>query len=146
MAPVAALRAALTRISADAAELLSEATMTKLVKTLAAAHALLIALAFLPSSPVGGQTQPSVPTARTVNLTVEQRHVIKEIVKDLKIQDAGEVQVSVGEVVPNSVKLHPMSDDITRKVPQVKSHVFFVKDDRIVLVNPTDNKIADVID
>jgi hypothetical protein len=124
--------------------------MTKLVKTLAAAHALLIALALLPSSPVDGQTQtpnqPSVPTARTVNLTVEQRHVIKEIVKDLKIQDAGEVQVSVGEVVPSSVKLHPMSDDITRKVPQVKSHVFFVKDDRIVLVNPTDNKIADVID
>lgn len=124
--------------------------MTRLVKTLAAAQALLVALAFLPSSPVGGQTmtpnQPSAPTTRTVNLTVEQRHVIKELVKDLKVQDAGEAPIAVGEVVPSTVKLYPISDDIARKVPQVKSHVFFVKEDRIVLVNPSDNKIADVID
>jgi len=39
-----------------------------------------------------------------------------------------------------------MPAEIGTKVPQVKTHRFFVTADRIVLVNPNDNRIADVIE
>jgi len=41
--------------------------------------------------------------------------------------------------------LQPMPADIAQKVPQVKSHTFFVTDEQIVIVDPKDNKVADVI-
>jgi hypothetical protein len=90
--------------------------------------------------------QPS-PSATTVNLTLEQRHVIKEVVKDLQLQKApGSVPVSIGATVPQTVPLQTIPAEIGAKVPQVKTHRFFVTVDRIVLVNPNDNRIADVIE
>jgi len=89
--------------------------------------------------------QPAAAT-RSINLTVENRHVIKEIVKDLHVQNApGDMALTVGATVPQSV-VHPLPEQIAAKVPQVKSHVFFVKDDKIILVDPKDNKIVEVID
>jgi len=39
-----------------------------------------------------------------------------------------------------------LPEQIAAKVPQVKSHVFFIKNDKIVLVDPKDNKIVEVIE
>ena len=90
--------------------------------------------------------QPPAAATRSVNLTVENRHVIKEIIKDLKVQNApGNVALTVGATVPQSV-VHPLPEQIAAKVPQVKSHVFFVKDDKIALVDPKENKIVEVIE
>src|SRR5215212_8980959 len=87
--------------------------------------------------------QPAAAT-RSINLTVENRHVIKEIVKDLRVQSApGDVALTVGATVPQSL-VHPLPEQVAAKVPQVKSHVFFIKDDKIVLVDPKDNKIVEV--
>ena len=38
-----------------------------------------------------------------------------------------------------------MPADIAQKVPQVKTHTFFVIDEQIVIVDPKDNKVAEVI-
>jgi hypothetical protein len=35
---------------------------------------------------------------------------------------------------------------VFQKVPQVRNHTFFLKDDRVVIVNPRDNTIAEVIE
>ena len=35
---------------------------------------------------------------------------------------------------------------VGNKVPQIKSHEFFVKGNRVVIVSPKDNTIADVIE
>ena len=95
--------------------------------------------------------QPSGPTLppRSVNLTVEQRHTIKEIIKDMKVEDAGakNVPMSIGDVVSASaVQLRPMPVEVASKIPQVRTHSFFVKDGRVVVVDPKDNKIADVVE
>lgn len=83
----------------------------------------------------------------TVNLTVEQRHVIKELIKDMKIDRAtGDVALTVGGSVPASVQKHPFPQEVFQKVPQVRNHEFFLKDNRVVVVNPRDNTIADVIE
>jgi len=90
---------------------------------------------------------PTLPPQPTVKLTLEQRHIIKEIVKDLKLKDAvGNVSMKIGETVPQTVTLSPMPDLISQKVPQVKSHVLFVKDNQIVLVSPNDHKVSEVIE
>jgi hypothetical protein len=91
-------------------------------------------------------TEQPAATTRSINLTVENRHVIKEIVKDLHVQNAPDnVALTVGATVPQSM-VRPLPEQVAVKVPQVKSHVFFVKDDKIVLVDPKENKIVEVIE
>lgn len=88
-----------------------------------------------------------VVTTPSVNLTAEQRHVIKELIKDMKVEKAsGDMQLTVGGAVPSSVQKHAFPQEVFQKVPQVRNHEFFLKDDRVVVVNPRDNTIADVIE
>ena len=90
--------------------------------------------------------QEPVTTSHKLNLTLEQRYVIKEIVKDMKTESArAEFAPAVGDPIPATVKLQPMPADILRKVPQVKTHMFFITDEQIVIVDPKDNKVAEII-
>ena len=91
--------------------------------------------------------QPPIVATQTVNLTVENRHVIKEIIKDLHVQNAAnDVKMDVGTAVPQSVALQQMPARVAEKVPQVKSHEFFVQNDKIALVDPKNHKIVEVIE
>jgi hypothetical protein len=96
-----------------------------------------------------GTEAPTVaPAPRTINLTQEQRFIIKEIVlKDLNVAKArADAPETIGDAVPEIIDLHPMPPELAAKVPQVKSHTFFVKQDNaIVLVSPSDRRVAVVI-
>jgi hypothetical protein len=84
------------------------------------------------------------PAPRTINLTQEQRFIIRENVKDLKLTKAqASATETIGDRVPDNIELHPMPPEIANKVPQAK----FVKDgdNAIVLVSPSDRRVADVI-
>jgi Protein of unknown function (DUF1236) len=81
-----------------------------------------------------------------LNLTLEQRHVIKEVVKDMKIAPAATSVRSVGDAIPADAALQAMPSDISRKVPQVRTHRFLVTAERILIVDPKDNKVAEVIE
>ena len=87
------------------------------------------------------------PQPRTINLTQEQRFIIKENVKDLGIAKAPkDAPETIGDPVPTNIVLHALPSEVGAKVSQVRSHMFFIKDDNaIVLVSPTDRRIADVI-
>jgi hypothetical protein len=96
----------------------------------------------------GSEAPALAPLPRTINLTQEQRFIIKEIVlKDLNVAKArADAPETIGDAVPESVDLHPMPPELAAKVPQGKSHTFFVKQDNaIVLVSPSDRRVADVI-
>jgi uncharacterized protein DUF1236 len=100
---------------------------------------------------IGGAATAQTPGDRnvtpTVNLTLEQRHVIREIVKDLKVPEApAEAEMSIGATVPNNVSLQAVPPEIGSKVPQIRSHAFILKDGRVAIVDPKDKKIVDVID
>jgi hypothetical protein len=85
------------------------------------------------------------PTSK-LNLTLEQRHTIKEFIKDMKAEVASsKVQAVVGDPIPAGINPQPMPPDVAQKVPQVKSHRFFLTADEIVIVDPKDNKVAEVI-
>jgi hypothetical protein len=116
------------------------------------AHHAIVMVATLLCSGAGAMAQaPQAPTLEAptqpkVNLTLEQRHVIKEIIKDIKVQPAPPDQsIAIGTEVPQTVALQPMPADVSAKVPQIRSHLFFKKDDKVVLVEAKDRKIVDVI-
>jgi Protein of unknown function (DUF1236) len=98
-----------------------------------------------PAPPAAPQ-QEQVTTGPKLNLTLEQRFTIREIIKDKKAADApADVQAAVGEPVPPGVTPQPMPSDVAQKVPQVKAHRYFLTAQQIVIVDPKDNKVAEVI-
>jgi hypothetical protein len=103
-------------------------------------HARYLQLAQLP-------TDPPVSTKRSVNLNEEDRHTIREIVlKDRKVQKTPEnTKIAIGEAVPQGVSLQPMPDDVTRKVPQLKNNTYFVMGEEVVIVEPKDNTVAEIV-
>ena len=105
---------------------------------------LAVALLGLPATAAAQAPGEPVTTQPKINLTLEQRFTIKELIKDLNVPPApANTETSVGATVPASVKLSPMPAEVAAKVPQVKSHVFFVADGKIVIVDPKENKIVD---
>jgi hypothetical protein len=87
-----------------------------------------------------------LPPTPKLNLTLEQQHTIREFIKDVKGQaESAKVQPTVGDPIPAGINPQPMPADVAQKVPQVKSHRFFLTADEIVIVDPKDNKVAEVI-
>jgi hypothetical protein len=121
----------------------------RMIRIAAAASAAVLLGPWTAHAQAQSTTPPAIePAPRTVNLTAEQEFIIREIVlKDLNVPRAGpDAPQTVGDAVPATIELHPIPPEVAAKVPQVKSHAFFVKnDDTIILVSPTDRRVADVI-
>jgi hypothetical protein len=119
--------------------------------TAIAMFAACVALPVIALAQVPGTAPMPTPT-KTVNLTMEQRHIIKEIIiKDLKTpapsaQTAAKVTIKPGEAVPSGIALQPMPVEVSAKVPQVRTHSFFVENDKVIIVDPKDNRISTVIE
>lgn len=120
--------------------------MMKQMLTIAAVAAALTSFAPMTGAQAPDRTPPAAVTP-TVNLTVEQRHIVKELVKDLKVEKAsGDMQLAVGATVPTSVQMHPFPPEVGQKVPQIRNHQFFLSNDRVVIVSPRDRTVSDVIE
>jgi hypothetical protein len=104
------------------------------------------ARAQIPAAPTQQQA-PALPAQPKVNLTLEQRHTIKELIKDLNVPSAPKnTETTLGATVPAAIKLSPMPVEVSEKVPSIKSHLFFIEDGKVVIVDPKENKIVDAID
>jgi uncharacterized protein DUF1236 len=89
---------------------------------------------------------PAVAPAPRLTLTAEQEYIIREILKDANVQKENSAPETIGDVVPDDVKLYPLPAEVMQKVPQARSHMFFVKDDEVILVSSSDRRVADVIE
>ncbi|MGC2076584.1 MAG: DUF1236 domain-containing protein [Xanthobacteraceae bacterium] len=102
------------------------------------------------SSTVIAQTQlaPS-PTATPpiLKLTVQDEYVIREnLLTETNLPKQGSVTETIGDVVPQNVKLNPLPPVVVQKVPKAQGYQFFVKDgETVILVSPSDRRVADVI-
>lgn len=107
----------------------------------------LSALAQVPAPPNTNQVERS---AEAVDLTMEQRHIIKEIIiKAMKIEPqphTGSVPTRVGSTVPAGIPLQPMPVEVTAKIPQLKTHSFLVKDAKVIVIDPKNNKVAALVE
>ena len=89
---------------------------------------------------------PEVQTSK-INHTLEQRHVIKEVIKDMPVAKApSDAQVTTGSSAPSGAVLNSFPPEITGKVPQIKSHKFFVKGNQIVIVSSNGNDVVEIIE
>jgi hypothetical protein len=121
--------------------------MQRILKRFALAVAAPLIGALLLCTPGYSQAPKAPGATRTVNLTLEQRHVIRELVKELKVEAANEdLKVAAGDEIPGKVALQPVPPLIGQKVPSIKSHRLYVTQRQVVIVDPQDQKVVDVIE
>src|SRR5262249_57479996 len=65
-------------------------------------------------APQQGPSQDVLAPTPKLNLTLEQRHTIKEFVKDMKA-DAADVQAAIGEPLPPGINPRPMPRAVGRQ-------------------------------
>jgi hypothetical protein len=89
--------------------------------------------------------QPAISSRRTINLTEEDRHTIREIVlKDLKVQkESDAVKAAIGDPAPQGITTHEFPSMMLSKIPALKAHTYFVKGEEIYVVGA--GKIADIV-
>jgi hypothetical protein len=91
--------------------------------------------------------QSAAQNQARINITLEQQHVIRELLKDLRIEPSKlPAQPAVGDELPPDVNPQSMPSEIGLKVPQIKAHRLLLTADAIVIVDPKDNRVAEVID
>jgi hypothetical protein len=125
--------------------------MQRVLKRFALAVAAPLIGALLLCTP--GHTQnyaqaPKAPGAtRTVNLSLEQRHTIRELVKELKVETSkDDLKVAAGDELPGQIQLQPVPPLIGQKVPSIKSHRLYVTQHQVIIVDPADQKVVEVIE
>jgi hypothetical protein len=90
--------------------------------------------------------EPLVSSARTINLTEENRYLIREIVlKDPKVKKESGPPAAIGDPAPPGVATEPFPAELSEKVPALRSHRFFVAEGAVVVVDPKTNKVADIV-
>jgi hypothetical protein len=103
--------------------------------------------AALLSWPASAQAPKDPGATRTVKITLEQRHVIRELVKELKVTTAkDDIKVAEGDAIPGKVELQPVPPLIGQKVPSIKSHRLYVTQRQILIVDPQDQRVVEVIE
>jgi hypothetical protein len=83
----------------------------------------------------------------TLDLSATQQ---KDIWKDLSRHAASQTAPSgfnatVGEAIPTGVSTYPLPRQAARDVPAVKPYRYAMLQDKVLIVNPRDKKIADVV-
>ena len=112
------------------------------------AAAPLLCTAVLLSTPLlGTGLAQAQGTTRTVKITLEQRHVIRELVRELKVTAAkDELKVGEGDQIPGNIELQPVPPLIAQKVPSIKSHRLYVTASQILVVDPQDKRVVEVVE
>jgi hypothetical protein len=52
---------------------------------------------------------------------------------------------SIGQVLPNSVTLHSLPSNVASQVPAVRNYSYATVEKNILIVNPNDRKVVDII-
>ena len=90
--------------------------------------------------------EPIVSSERTINLTEENRYIIREIVlKDPNVPKAQGTRAAIGDLLPPGVATQSFPTDVSQKMPALRSYRFFVTDEEVVIVDPKSNKVADIV-
>ena len=93
-----------------------------------------------------------ISSQRTINLSEEQRHIIREAIfadrpqSDRQPNESGDkAAANIGDVIPPGVETHDFPELVSTKIPALKSHVYLIRAGQIVVVDAKDRKIADVV-
>jgi hypothetical protein len=92
------------------------------------------------------QSPLSTPGAQTkLQLSQQQKQQIGQALSGEQTQQAAGAQAQVGSKLPASMTTHPMPGSVTAQVPATKDFHFVKLQDRVLIVDPKDQMIAEVI-
>lgn len=119
------------------------------------AIALVAALSFAGISVASAATMPNAsaatrmaqPASDTLTLSNPQQHTAwKDLyVKSLNQKAPSGFEATAGAVVPSGVKIAPVTGKAASDVPALRPYDFAMAQHKLLIVNPTDKKIAEVI-
>jgi opacity protein-like surface antigen len=76
----------------------------------------------------------------------QQKSIWKDVSRQASNQSAPSgFNATVGTAVPSSVSTYPLPLQARRDVPQVRPYRYAMTQDKVLIVNPSDHKIADVV-
>ena len=128
--------------------------LPKLQKT-QTAIALVAALSLAGISAASAATMPNAsaatkmaqPASDSLSLSSPQQHSAwKDLyVKSLNQKTPSGFDATAGAVVPNGVKIAPVTSKAASDVPALRPYDFAMAQHKLLIVNPSDKKIAEVI-
>src|SRR5262249_52125257 len=94
-----------------------------------------------PTSPM------SRPAGDTLNLSSTQRTTASNDLHSHATKQSDPVGFSAtkGTVVPSTMKLQPIPEKTAKDVPSLKPYDFAVMEGKVLIVNPSDKKVVEVI-
>jgi len=99
------------------------------------------------TSTSGTSTSVRQTTSSKLQLAPEKRRIIREtVIKEQAAPRCADLQVSVGAEVPRSLQLRHLPDMVVTEVPEIRSYDFCLNGDDVVLIDPSDYRIVEVID
>ena len=116
--------------------------------TIAAVLSTGIALAQTPNGqpPGAGARSGAESIQPRLNLTQQQKQAVNRGLSGEPSQNAAaDLQIRVGEPLPNSITPHVMPKSVTEPVPETKWYEFAKLPDRVLMVDPKDRSIAEII-
>ena len=116
--------------------------------TIAAVLSTGIALAQTPNGqpPGAGARSGAESIQPRLNLTQQQKQAVNRGLSGEPSQNAAaDLRVRVGEPLPNSITPHVMPKSVTEPVPETKWYEFAKLPDRVLMVDPKDRSIAEII-
>ena len=114
------------------------------LKQTTGALVLTLALGFGPAAgQTGGITEPST----ALQLTAQQRADIYQAVgkNKLRTPPPPDIQATVGAQIPPVTELYALPESVTAEVPSAKFYRYTVAQNRVIIVDPTNLKVVDVI-
>jgi hypothetical protein len=111
----------------------------------------LATMLLLSSVGVAAAAGPSASASDTLKLTSAQEHTIWQSVSKsdhgstVGMKAPSNFTPSVGATVPSSLALKSLPSDVASQVPAVKPYQYAMFNNELLIVNPTDKKVVDII-
>ena len=99
------------------------------------------------ASHMSSRSGNSVAASDTLALSsAQQKSIWKDISSHAATQSAPSgFNAAVGAAIPDGVNTYPLPRQAARDVPAVKPYRYAMLQDKVLIVNPSDRKIADIV-
>jgi hypothetical protein len=96
---------------------------------------------------MSGRAEHAAAASDTLSLSdAQQKSVWNDVSGRAKSQNApSDFNAAEGSEMPNGLNTYPMPRKAARDVPAVRPYRYAMTQDKLLLVNPSDNKIANVV-
>jgi hypothetical protein len=89
---------------------------------------------------------PALHGTDTVILSAAQRSAVwEDLSKKTTNQSVAGFDAAIGTFVPNTVKIEPLPSNVTASNPSLRPYDFAMVDQKLVIVDPSNKVIADVL-